>query len=65
MPRATITIEDLSAEEASIQVDFGDEGYNPESGAHRLAFMLSSTPERTSPMENVYSDDNEEGSDNG
>lgn len=61
MAKVTITIEDLSQDEASISVDFGEGGYNEESGAHRLGFMLSTMPERTGPVEDLLHPDDSEG----
>lgn len=61
MATATITIKDLTPDEAIISVDFGEGGYNEESGAHRLGFMLSSMPERTGPVEDLLHPDDSEG----
>lgn len=65
MAKVTITIEDLSQDEAGISVDFGGGGYNEESGAHRLGFMLSTMPERTGPVEDLLHLDDSEGRTNG
>ena len=39
MAKATITIEDIDAENASLEIDWHGQ-YNEESGAHRLAGVL-------------------------
>lgn len=59
--KVTITITDLSPEEANIEVDFGEGGYDAESGAHRLGFILSTMPERTGPVEDLIHPDDSEG----
>ena len=60
MSKATITIEDIDAENASLEIDWHGQ-YNEESGAHRLGFMLSTMPERTGPVEDLLHPDDSEG----
>lgn len=50
MAKVTITIEDISANEADLKVEFGEGGYDEQSGAHRLAFTLTSAIEHTGPV---------------
>ena len=45
-------------------MDFGEGGYDAESGAHRLGFMLSTMPERTGPVEDLLHPDDSEGGTN-
>ena len=48
MAKATITIEDIDAENASLEIDWHGQ-YNEESGAHRLAEGLALGAERDAP----------------
>lgn len=58
MAKATITIEDIDVENASLEIDWHGQ-YNEESGAHRLAGTLSGAVERSGPVEDIHPDDHE------
>jgi hypothetical protein len=56
MAKATVTFEDIDADNASLVIDWGPNGYDETSGAHRLAGTLSGAVERTGPVEDGYGD---------
>lgn len=61
MAKATITIEDIDADNASLEIDWGPGGYDESSGAHRLAGTLTGAIERTGPVEDIFPEDDSEG----
>lgn len=60
MAKATITIEDIDADNASLEIDWHGT-YDETSGAHRLAGSLSGAIERTGPVSDIHPDDSEGG----
>ena len=59
MAKATITIEDIDVENASLEIDWHGQ-YNEESGAHRLAVIFTlAGAERSGPVEDIHPDDHE------
>jgi hypothetical protein len=61
--KATITFEDIDADNASLVIDWGPGGYDETSGAHRLAGTISGSIERTGPVEDIHADDVNQGTD--
>lgn len=61
MAKATVTFEDIDADNASLVIDWGPGGYDVNSGAHRLAGTLSGAVERSGPVEDIFPDDASEG----
>lgn len=57
MARAIITIEDIDADNASLSIEWGDDGYDETSGAHRLAGTLSGAVERSGPVEDIHAEE--------
>ena len=61
MATVTVTIVDIDDNNASLQIDWGREGYDENSGAHRLAGTIFGAIERTGPVEDLHEGDETNG----
>lgn len=61
MATVTVTVVDVTADEASLTIDWGPDGYDENSGAHRLAGTIFGAIERTGPVEDLHEGDETNG----
>lgn len=61
MATVTVTVVDVTADEASLTIDWGPGGYDENSGAHRLAGTIFGAIERTGPVEDLHEGDEANG----